>query len=217
MFLQDNWNRISKPKSKGISPEAKATGYIYPWNHDLANMEMICNTLVLLEPKIVLELGTFEACGTKAMADTLEGFCIKSKFWTFDEGGVTLKDWPESVHEDMINTWVKVVEARAERVKHPYQYVILEYIEGLTFDTLPIKLPEIGEWDFCFQDSVHVLPDILQEWNLLLPYSKVGSIIVFDDILIDHDWLKWFPENVKGWDWRHTTLGRSQLWAERMK
>ena len=137
--------------------------------------------------------------------------------FTFDAGKRTA-GWPESVHKDIDEAWPDVNKAREERVNQKYKYVAIRYIEGLTKHTLPESLIEFGIWDFCFQDSVHDLNSIIEEWEILKPYSKVGSLIVFDDIVRTHPFRDWFFDNESpDWVHRHTSIGRQQLWAERVR
>lgn len=214
-FLDEYWDKIQPNVGSGIPEGIEATGYIRPWNHDTANMNMILKAIKLLNPVKVIELGTFEGMGTKLIAETLNGNNIQSFLWTFDAGKPT-EGWPESAIPDIMGQWDRIEAVRRRRIKTEYKNTTIRYYEGLTKDTLPAVMPEIGTWDFCFQDSVHQNHEIIEELACYESYSKVGSIIVFDDIIEGHPFIEWFRNNMAGWIFRHTTIGRSQLWAERI-
>ena len=216
-FLKDHWKDIQSPDViEGVSLDAKAQGYIRPWNHDKANMDMLRKAIRILRPTVVIELGTFEGLGTEIIATEMSN-CVpeKSVLWTFDAGKPTLSDWPEQVRDEIVEQWSHVEEARAERINKIYDRVEIVYIEGLTKDTLPRCIQSLGYWNFCFQDSVHDFDNIMIEWKLLRECSSAGSVIVFDDIIMSHPFRDYFFHHEELWDMRHTEIGRSQLWAER--
>jgi hypothetical protein len=226
------WDSIQPRVPEGnSSTECVAQSFLYPWNHDNANMDMICNFIKLTQPKIVIETGTFEGFGTekmaKAMSEVGGGFLI-----TFDAGIAPVNTLGPTygVPADQIlvtnykelnegwKCWEKVIIKRDERLKRNYKDVTLTFIEGLTFDTLPdfFNAFTFG-WYFCFQDSCHVLDDILKEWKVLKENSHFGSVIVLDDIPAESNVVKWFVENEPDWVCKHTKVGHQQLWMERIR
>ena len=81
--LRKYWNQIQPDVPSGISSEKLAAKeFLKPWNHDNANMDMICKFIKLTNPQVVLELGTFEGSGTEKIATTMN----KGELWTFDAG-----------------------------------------------------------------------------------------------------------------------------------
>ena len=179
-------------------------------------MDMIFKALRILKPRTVIELGTFEGLGTEAIAMEMSKYLTKKGvLWTFDAGEPTLSDWPEHVRDEIMNQWPVVEKARAERIGNYYHNVDIVYIEGLTKDTLPRCMLNIGYWDFCYQDSAHDFDNIMIEWKILKKWSSIGSVIVFDDITLGHPFLEHFCNKETSWWMKHTQKGRSQLWAER--
>jgi hypothetical protein len=213
----------------GVSEGAVGRGSIYPWNCDVANIYMILRALEILRPQKVLELGTFEGRTTVEMARVISVYAKilpqPVKFYTFDAGGPVSCYGPGDEVVPNWETdpfwieagWAEVKSARGLRLEQTYEGVNLKFIEGLTKLTLPGAMAEFGTWDFCFQDSVHGLKLQIEEWEHLKPKSKVGSVILFDDITAEHPLRDWFPKNNPGWDYRWTDKGRKQLWAERLK
>jgi len=238
-FLSNYWDRLEPRLDEGVNKgDTVAKGFMMPWNHDDSDMDLMLQAFEILRPKVVIELGTFEAFGTMKMADCLEAIGQKAKLYTFDAGikpyntlGPTygtkedeeLVEWdrnfPEKWMRDGWHSWGQVMKARKERLAKPYSNVKVEYIEGITFDTLPKAMKKIGEWDFCFQDTVHYPDLIMKEWELLEPFSKVGSIIVFDNMARPHNtaWVDVFKKLEPNWETRHKIGGCEPLWAERIE
>lgn len=233
-FLAENWDKIQTSMDEGTPVEAVAKEFLFPWNHDKSNMDMICKAIELLKPKKIIELGTFEGLGTikiaKAMSEAGGGVLA-----TFDAGcapvnslgplyGVTpdktLKDGYlvdiEKVGTDGWLSFKKVISKRQDRLSRKFEGVQIVYIEGLTFETLPRSTELIEDWDFCFQDTLHTWDEIWKELKILIELSHIGSIIVFDDI---------FPDSTEqanlrklsDWDYYYTPKGHGQVWLERIE
>jgi len=243
-FLENNWDTIKPRVSEGIThEECVAEAFMRPWVHDNANMDMIVQALLVLQPDVVMELGTFEGYGTYKIAKAMSEYG-GGKLYTFDVGHspanslgepygcaptfeegpiVDWKNFPEKhVCARGWKSWGLVIEKRNKRLEEMkgLKNVEVEFIEGLTYDTLPEVMPRIGEWDFCFQDTLHTTEHIIREWKLFKDYSKIGSIVVFDDIVEtqNFEFLNWFAKNEKKkWSHKHTKLGHGQLWAERIR
>jgi len=231
-FIDKHWGEIQPTVREGNSSvECVAESFLYPWNHDNANMDMICKAIKILNPKVVIELGTFEGFGTEKMATAMSNGIL----YTFDAGeapttlgetyGVTkeylykkhLVDWKNIEHEGWAS-FGKVIKKRTERVNADYPDVSVEFIQGITFDTLPGQLPKIGKWDLLFQDTMHEMASILKEWRLVKKYAKKGSLIIFDDIVLSRGGVEvvdYFEKKEKAWQWQHTPIGHGQLWGEK--
>jgi len=229
-FLQNHWNDIQPDIPEGYTThDIVAEGFLFPWNHDNANMDMIQKALKILKPKIVIELGTFEGFGSEKIATTMSEYSfIQSKFYTFDVGerpfnslGPTygVPETEKTVDWQNIKgweSWGKVIEARKKRLGADYPNVKVEFIPGLTSDSLPATMPRISKFDFCYQDTVHHPTQVIEEWKLFRDYTHEGSIVVFDDIIEGHDFIDWFAENERDWIFKHTTIGHQQLWTEKI-
>lgn len=228
-FLKQHWAEIQPGGEKETGPIASAVaqGFIYPWNSDGQNIHMILRTISILKPQTIIELGTFEGATTVEMAKLVGTYgnpYSPVTLFTFDggapvscygDGKSVVQNWEV---DPQWEAWKAVATKRAERFAQEYSGCDINYIEGLTQDTLAPALSErIGKWDFCFQDSVHGFDLILKEWANLKPYANIGAVIVFDDIVEGHQFKEWFGQNNYNWDWRWTNIGRSQIWAERIK
>lgn len=229
-FLKEYWDKIQPPKKEmGIINGAVAQGFIRPWNSDLANIHMLKEAISILRPRVIVETGTFEGATTIEMARVVNKYgsllhVINDKpvkIYTFDGGApVSCYGDGKSVVDNWERdaqwvAWKAVKEKRDERLSLKFDNCIIKYIEGLTQETLPKTIDEIGEWDLWFQDSVHGLDLIIGEWEVMKKKAKMGSLVIFDDIIAGHGLLDWFPKNNPEWKWEWTNAGRSQLWAEK--
>lgn len=239
-MLEEIWKELEKdiPKEGGVSHEAKAQEFLFPWNHDQSNMEMIRRFMRIARPLVVVELGTFEALGTLEIAKVLnktagsEDLCY---LFTTDLGkepislgptyGVpkskkSVNDWQK---RPGWNTFDKVIEARKERFEEIVQFpnVELLYLEGWTKFTVPrineLLSSEDMAWDFCFHDASHDFRVQKLDFNNLKKSSRVGSVIVFDDVVLPSKLYNYFLDKENDWDLFHTQIGRQQLWAERIR
>jgi len=249
-FLQNNWNAVKPTRTYGVDTDVVAGGFLRPWNHDVEGMKSVCRALEALKPEIVIELGTFEGLGTMRMAAALQKTDKKVDFYTIDVGeapvnslgspyGVPQKfdkngeliyttvPWEEfkngrgTTQEGQgWGSWGTVMLNRDKRLQAGFGKVNLQFIQGFSYDVLPELLEKIGRWDFCFQDTLHYKEDIIKEWVLLKPYSRVGSVIVFDDMYRysrGQGWVDWFNQNEPDWETRWSEFGHESLWAERIK
>jgi hypothetical protein len=227
-FLKQHWADIQPGvKEMGELAGSVAQGFIRPWNSDGSNVHMILRAVSILKPQTIIETGTFEGQTTVEIAKVCGHYGDPENpvsIWTFDGGApVSCYGDGKSVVENWQGdpqwfAWKAVEAVRKERFSIEYAGCEIIYTEGLTQDTLAPKLLNyIGNWDFCFQDSVHGFDLILGEWADLKPRANIGAVIVFDDIVETHQLKEWFPENNPGWESKWTDNGRSQLWAERIK
>jgi predicted O-methyltransferase YrrM len=231
--LENIWNTI-EPRVGEATAESVAVNFLMCWNHDLANMDMIVQAIEIYKPRVSIELGTFEGLGAKQIAIAMnktEG----GELYTFDAGkapitmgepyGVTEKylidghlvDW-KNIDFEGWNDFGKVIDKRNKILRElkNLNKVKVTFVEGLTWDTLPIWMPKIGVWDFLFQDSTHDLEEMIIEWELYEPYSKIGSLIVMDDIHLNFPQKEYFMGK-DNWKWFHTEIGHKQLWGERIR
>ena len=248
-FLEEHFVGLKPRVPRGrSSEEIAAYGFMFPWNHDNADMDIVVQALRILQPEVVVELGTFEAFGTIKKAECLNQLPHKSTLYTFDVGhspvnslgGCDTYGVPASFEEQPLvdwknfpkghkaskegRSWGTVIQARKDRLKQMRKLskVKVKYVEGLTYDTLPEIMPDIGTWGFCFQDTLHGTLQIIREWKLYREFTEVGSVVAFDNIGEPHnfDFVSWFTKNEPNWICKYTIFGGGndgQLWAERVK
>ncbi len=221
--LSEHWNDIlSVAVNTPLEEPMKAEGFLRSWNSAAENMHMIVKGLEICKPVNCIELGTFEGIGLVTIANTLKRILPSSFFLTIDAGfpfdinttPPTFFDWEKDEHW---KGWGDVLSARNERVSRGYGSCKVVYKEGLARDILPIELPKMEWWDFCFHDTVHVYERIMEEWPTLKAYSKIGSLIVFDDVKADSEIKNHFEEKEPDWYMKYTETGHEQLWAERVR
>src|SRR5690606_30310986 len=86
----------------------------------------------------------------------------------------------------------------------------IAFHSGDSRKVLPGLLTSVGRWDFWFQDSMHFKSGIIQELEIMLPKSAAGSVIVFDNVDIQHPFGRWFARSHgrNGWIYRSWRDGR---------
>jgi Methyltransferase domain len=116
------------------------------------------------------------------------------------------------------------------RARALFPKVQIHFLNGDSRQVLPSMFPaQIDYWDFFFQDSMHSMKGILAEWEIMKPFARPGSVVVFDDVCLD--WKKMPAHLLKGndfcghfllqegwregWMCRSTAVGRAQFWAQR--
>lgn len=228
-FLEQYWGTMQQPqKELGCPSGAIGTDFWRPWVSDLSNINMILHALQILTPCKVVETGTYEGLTTLEMAKIVDIACknkgIIGEVYTFDtlgpvscysDGKTESTDWGTN---PQWKGWDKLVEIRKQRLNTFLNNCKIEFIVGLTQDTLPVSRAKLKNWDFWYQDSVHDLDLIIGEWGVMEEVSKIGSVVAFDDIISTHPLRTWFPENNHNWIYRIAEKdSRSQLWAERIK
>lgn len=228
-ILDKYWHKIcasEQIKQKGVFDDVVAQGFMRPWNSDIINIEMLLKVIDLQKPQTIIELGTFEARTTIEMAQHIDNTYTQQKIvqiYTFDAyGPVSIYGNGKSEEANWQNqekwlSWKQVREMRQKRIAMQFTNCQIIFVEGLIQQTLPNMLPLIGNWDLCYQDSTHSFDNIMYEWLHLQQYAHTGSIIVFDDITEAHPWREWFSQNNPGWLTKWTSLGREQLWAEKIE
>ena len=64
--------------------------------------------------------------------------------------------------------------------------VEIHFLNGDSRSMLPSVFPAgLEYWDFFFQDSMHFMSGILAEWEIMKPFARPGSVVVFDDVCLD--------------------------------
>lgn len=184
------------------------------WDSHGDIMTVVKDELSKCLPKVVLELGTFAAKGTIDMAEHIEAVSPHHvQFYTLDGGEPVI--WRQEKDEYELTkagpgceihvgfSWDTVVKNRNERLQRKFSKCDITYIEGITTEILPNFLPTIDKWDFCFHDATHLPGLMMRDFDLLVPFSHIGSVIVFDDA--DVNFLREFPLHVKdAWEVRIT-------------
>ncbi len=225
-FLKQHWLDIQSDLPPKYPDECRSSPW-RSWGSVLCDVDRIIKGLKILKPEKVIDMGTFEALSTIKMAEAISSYTSTGRLWTFDsdeplekeniKGIITskiIKNWQE---DDEWKEWKNVVAERQKNLDKIFDGCKIIYIDGLISETLPPLLKEIGHWDFCFHDSSHTTPEMRGEFGLLEPFSKIGSVIAFDDVPNDgQDFYAWFKSNrSNAWDFRHSGKGHGQLWAEK--
>lgn len=199
----------------------------YAWSTHELSAKRLYNAIRWRQPKIIVETGTFEALGTFTMAMAAQENDNAARIFTIDYDGdpdvsIPMEDW-------LLLRQFREENLALARAKFPA--VEIRFLNGDSRQMLPSIFPtHLDHWDFFFQDSMHFFGGILAEWQIMKPFAKPGSVVVFDDVCLD--WKKMplhlFKRNHfcghfllteawrSGWYCKSTAKGRAQFWAQKM-
>ncbi|MCX7868797.1 MAG: class I SAM-dependent methyltransferase, partial [Terrimicrobiaceae bacterium] len=182
----------------------------------------------LLQPRIIVETGTFEGLGTYTLAKAASENGLPARIFTVDYDGDPEFDCPPSEWE-ALKTWRA---QNLEKARADFPTITIHFVEGDSRRKLPEILESLAEpWDLFFQDSMHFTAGILAEWEIMKPRAAPGAVAVFDDVCLD--WKK-LPSHLagrrdfclgfvlreglrEGWRWRSTAEGRAQFFAQKKR
>jgi hypothetical protein len=198
----------------------------YAWSTHEMSAKRLHNAIRWRQPEIIVETGTFEGLGTFAIAKAAQANANGAKIFTIDYDGdpdvsIPLEDWLQLR---------EIRERNLDLVRTQFPGVEIRYLNGDSRNILPSLFPaELDHWDFFFQDSMHFMSGILAEWEIMKPFARAGSVVVFDDVCLD--WRK-MPRHLlkhddfcghfllnevlkNGWLCKSTAQGRAQFWAQK--
>ncbi|MEK7166272.1 MAG: class I SAM-dependent methyltransferase [Patescibacteria group bacterium] len=183
-----------KPRLK---QEKRVSRYAWETGDFNGGAAFLYSLVNFIQPKIIIELGTFEAHGTLILhrATRLNG----AQIYTID-CDITLNN----PHQDQL----LVDKIRRQRILGANREgsTRIKFLKGDTRQVLKRILPKINSIDFVFQDSMHFVPGLLEEFDLLRPKLSRGAVVIFDDwwmVKLKHWWLlpyfkKRFSPNISG-------------------
>lgn len=196
------------------------------WSTHALSAKRLYNAVRWRKPEIIVETGTFEGLGTYVMAKASQDNGGKTRIFTIDYDGD-----PEVTKPD--EDWAELRRIRDENLelaRKQFPDVEITFLNGDSRQVLSRIFPsQADHWDFFFQDSMHFMSGILDEWRIMKPFARKESVVIFDDVCLD--WKKLpgyltkkndfclhfvFEEAFKGgWIYRSTGEGRGQFWAQK--
>jgi predicted O-methyltransferase YrrM len=198
----------------------------YAWSTHELSAKRLFNAIRWRQPQVIVETGTFEGLGTFTMAMAAQENGNAARIFTIDYDGdpdvtIPMEDWLELR---------KFRDENLDRARAAFPRVEICFLNGDSRDVLPSVFPaELDHWDFFFQDSMHFMSGILAEWEIMKPFARPGSVVVFDDVCLD--WKKLPAHMLKqndfcghflinegwknGWICKSTAEGRAQFWAQK--
>ena len=221
--LKDAWPAICDFSVKLDLPRSR---WKHAWSTHEKSGKRLFNAIRWHQPKIIVETGTFEGIGTYTMAKAAAANDNGARIFTIDYDGdpdvsIPMEDWLELR---------RFREENLQLARETFPNVEITFLNGDSRKMLPTLFPErIDHWDFFFQDSMHFTSGILEEWDIMRPYARPGSVVVFDDVCLD--W-KQLPRHLmgqknfclhfvlteaskNGWLYQTTAEGRAQFWAQK--
>lgn len=221
--LREAWPAIC---DFSISLDLPPSRWKHAWSTHELSARRLYNAIRWHKPGIIVETGTFEGLGTYTIAKAAQENGNGAKIFTIDYDG----DPDVSIPMD---DWIELRKFREENLqlaREAFPGVEITFLNGDSRQMLPTLFPAREDhWDFFFQDSMHFTSGILQEWEIMKPFARPGSIVVFDDVCLD--WRK-LPRHLVGradfclhfvlreslpggWSHQSTAEGRAQFWAQK--
>lgn len=222
--LEEAWPAVCDFSRKLDLPPSR---WKHAWSTHEKSAQRLANAIRIFQPRVIVETGTFEGLGTYTLAQAAAANGNGARIFTVDydgdpeESSIPLEDWLELR---------KFREENLQLARDRFPEVEITFLNGDSRQMLPTIVPsQIPAWDFFFQDSMHFTSGILDEWRIMRPYAKPGSVAVFDDVCLD--W-KQLPRHLlghrqfclhfvlteawkNGWRYRSTAEGRSQFWTQK--
>jgi len=198
----------------------------YAWSTHELSAKRLYNAIRWRKPKIIVETGTFEGLGTFTMAMAAQENGNAARIVTIDYDGDPDASIP-------MEEWLLLRKLRDENLdlaRARFPSVEIHFLNGDSREVLPLVFPaQLDHWDFFFQDSMHFISGIMAEWEIMKPFARRGSVVVFDDVCLD--WKKMPAHLLKqndfcghfllreglrnGWACKSTAEGRAQFWAQK--
>lgn len=133
-----------------------------------------------LQPKAIIELGTFEAHGTMLLYEATKSYYPS----------IITIDWDQAVNTGR-GDYQLISKARLDRIKKANSKGgNIKFISGDTRIVLRKILPKVKRVDLVFQDSMHALPGLTEEFDLIRPYLSINGLFIIDD---------WWMVKLKQW------------------
>jgi predicted O-methyltransferase YrrM len=151
--------------------EKRASRYNWETTNFNEGAKFLFSLTSFLQPKTIIELGTFEAHATMLFFQATR--LNKARIITIDcDTSIPIK------HTD----YKLVAKSRSSRIaKANAAGGNIMFIPGDTRQVLKKVLPSLKKVDFVFQDSMHFVPGLLEEFDLVRPYLSPSGVIIFDD------------------------------------
>lgn len=204
--LNDN---ILKKKVNLKIPSSK---WIHKWGIDDINAQFIYNMIINSKPQIIIETGTFEGQGTYVLAQAAHQNNNNAKIFTIDYDGDPTSSTIS--HQQWLDL-KRIRDNNLNRIKIEFPNVEVIFLDGDSREMLPKIFNEYGEQkcDFFYQDSMHFIEGIQQEWNLVKCQLSQNSITIFDDLKLKgvQKFKDWFTKNESGYDLFELNNGHKQF------
>ncbi len=103
--------------------------------------------------------------------------------------GLKANNFGQLLTFDPNDVWAQLANENLKQMGHPYQLTIGTFEENIE------KVLPVGQFiDVAFIDAIHTQEFVLPQLEIVLKYSKPGTVIIFDDINFSADmeecWIK---------------------------
>lgn len=202
-------NDILKKKVDLKIPNSR---WIHKWGIDDINAQFIYNMIINSKPNIIIETGTFEGQGTYVLAQAAHKNNNNAKIYTIDYDGDPTSSTIS--HQQWLDL-KKIRNDNLNRIKIEFPNVEVIFLDGDSREMLPRIFDEYGEehCDLFYQDSMHFIEGIQQEWNIIKQYLNQNSITIFDDLKLKgvQKFRDWFVNNESGYNLFELNNGHKQF------
>lgn len=196
------------------------------WSTKRCHLDLLYQLIRTIKPKVIVETGTYEAHGTFAMSAATHENDNGAVLYTVDYDGDPVQDEQGTVSLD---EWLELKHYRENnlaQISEQFPRCAVKFIEGdsrqvLKGEVLP-ALVEVadGKWDFWYQDSMHYVEGIRQEWEIMAPHASERAIVIFDDVSKRNEFSVWFLNNKslkRQWQYiSRRDFQHKQCWAQRL-
>jgi hypothetical protein len=208
LYIDFNNNNLKQQVELDV-PESK---WIHKWGIDNINAQFIYNMITNSKPNIIIETGTFEGQGTYVLAKAANYNNNGAKIYTIDYDGdptsttISLEQWKDLK---------RIRDNNLNRIKEEFPNVEVIFLDGDSRQMLPKIFNEYGEQhcDFFYQDSMHFIEGIQQEWEIVKPFMIQSSITIFDDLQLKgvQKFRDWFNKNESNFNVFELNNGHKQF------
>ncbi len=96
--------------------------------------------------------------------------------------GLKANNFGQLLTFDPNDVWAKLANENLKQIGHPYQLTI-----GTFEENIEKVLPQDQHIDVAFLDAIHTQEFVLPQLEIVLKYSKPGTIVILDDINFSKD------------------------------
>jgi len=177
------------------------SGWIHKWGIDEYGARILFNLVINKKPEVIIETGTFEGQGTYVLAQAAHLNNNGCRIYTIDYDGDPTSN---SISRDEWLQLKKVRDSNLDIIKRDFPNCKVFFLDGDSRQMISKIFNSEGDYkeikcDLFYQDSMHFLEGIRQEWELVKPYIISGSVTIFDDLRLKgvKAFRDWFIESHK--------------------
>jgi len=194
-----NLYNFNKKELTNINIELPRHEWIHKWGIDEYGARMLYGLVIDKKPEVIIETGTFEGQGTYVLAQAAHINNNNCRIYTIDYDGDPTSD---SISKEEWLSLKKVRDTNLNKIKTEFSNCEIIFLDGDSRQMIPKIFDPIGKYretkcDLFYQDSMHFIEGIKDEWELVEPNIIKNSVIIFDDLQLKgvKTFRDWFVKN----------------------